>query len=112
MQPKTKLLLVKCVHTIIWFFFVIVIGYVLYAGFADVIDATVWIAIGLVMLEGFILLMNEGRCPLTSMGMRYTERTDDNFDIFLPSWLARHNKTIFTTIFALGVLIVLYRVFS
>ncbi len=33
-----------------------------------------------------------------------------NFDIFLPNWLARHNKTIFTSIYLIGVIIVLFRV--
>ena len=31
------------------------------------------------------------------------------FDIYLPLWLARHNKTIFGTLFAVGELFVLER---
>jgi hypothetical protein len=30
-----------------------------------------------------------------------------NFDIYLPNWLARHNKTIFGAIFILGGLFAL-----
>jgi hypothetical protein len=33
----------------------------------------------------------------------------DNCDIDLPLWLARHNKTIFGTLFAIGELFVLGR---
>jgi hypothetical protein len=32
----------------------------------------------------------------------------DNFDIFLPEWLARHNKLVFGTIFALGELLLVW----
>lgn len=105
-----RLFLVKLVHTIIWVFFVCVIGYVVYAGVFNRIDGTVWIAIGLVILEGVVLLINSGKCPLTNIGARYTEARNDAFDIFLPNWLAKHNKLIFTSIFAAGVVLVLYRV--
>ncbi len=110
MQNHQKLVLVKLVHTIIWSFFVTVISYVAYAGISGQIGPAVWVAIGLVILEGFVLLMNDGKCPLTNIGARYTTDRSDAFDIFLPNWLARHNKLIFTTIFAAGVLMVVYRV--
>jgi hypothetical protein len=44
---------------------------------------------------------------LTSLAGRYTEERADNFDIYLPLWLARRNKTIFGTLFAVGELFVL-----
>lgn len=105
-----KLFFVKLVHTIIWVFFVCVIGYVVYAGIYNQIGTTVWIAIGLVILEGIVILMNDGKCPLTDIGGRYTTDRNDAFDIFLPNWLAKYNKLIFTSIFAVGVVLVLYRV--
>ena len=105
-----KLLLVKLVHTIIWALFVCAIGYVMYAGIFDRVDAAVWIAIGLVVLEGVVLLTNDGKCPLTNVGARYTTERNDAFDIFLPNWLAKYNKLIFTSIFAIGVVLVLLRV--
>jgi hypothetical protein len=50
-----------------------------------------------------------GRCPLTDLAGRYTEERVDNFDIYLPLWLARRNKMIFGTLFAVGELVVLGR---
>ena len=110
MQNNQKLLLVKLAHTIIWAFFVCVIGYVAYAGIYNRMDATVWVAIGVVILEGVVILMNDGKCPLTNIGARYTTDRNDAFDIFLPNWLAKHNKLIFTSIFAVGVVLVLFRI--
>ena len=47
-----------------------------------------------------VLLLNRMRCPLTTIAARYTDDRADNFDIFLPRWLARHNQRIFGTLFA------------
>lgn len=33
----------------------------------------------------------------------------DNFDIYLPNWLAKYNKLIYTIIFIIIVVILLYR---
>jgi len=75
-------------------------------------DTLTWIAIALIMVEGIILLINGWRCPLTSLGEKYTEQTDIGFDIFLPRWVAKINKNIFTTIYLIGVLIVIYRLLT
>jgi hypothetical protein len=64
---------------------------------------------GLVFVECAALAGNRGRCPLTDLAARYTAERSDNFDIYLPLWLARHNKTIFGTLFVLGELFVLGR---
>ena len=68
-----------------------------------------WAAVlsGVVLVECAVLAMNRGRCPLTDLAGRYTDYRADNFDIFLPLWLARHNKTIFGTLFVAGELFVL-----
>jgi hypothetical protein len=46
---------------------------------------------------------------LTDLASGYTKERADNFDIYLPLWLARHNKTIFGTMFVVGELFVLGR---
>ena len=47
--------------------------------------------------------------PVDRSGRPYTEARTDNFDIYLPLWLARHNKAIFGTLFAIGELFVVGR---
>jgi hypothetical protein len=106
---QKALLLIKMLHTVIWFFFVSIIGYILHAGLTDQVDTYARAGIGFVIMEGVVLLLNKGSCPLTPLAARYTENRADNFDIFLPRWLARHNKTVFTTVFVLGVVLVIYR---
>ena len=64
---------------------------------------------GLILVECAVLAVNQCRCPLTDLAARHTEARAANFDIFLPLWLARNNKTIFGTLFVAGELFPLKR---
>ncbi|HYQ56205.1 MAG TPA: hypothetical protein VEP89_02580 [Draconibacterium sp.] len=110
MNQANKLLIIKLIHTLVWGFFVAVIFYILYSGITNTVNRYTWIGIGLIFGEGLVLLLFKMYCPLTVLARRYSASEKDNFDIFLPNWLARHNKLLFTTIFAAGLLIVILRV--
>ena len=112
MNPVQKLQLIKIIHTLIWFFFVTVIFYIMYSGICDKITTLTWVSIGLVLGEGVILLLFNMFCPLTVLARKYSSSTRDNFDIYLPEWLARYNKLIFTSIYLVGVLLIFYRIWE
>ena len=107
-QPAPALVIVKLLHTIVWFFFA---GCIVAIPIAGMQQNYRWAAIlsGLVLVECAVLAVNRCRCPLTDVAGRYTEVRADNFDIYLPLWLARHNKTIFGSLFLLGELFVFGR---
>ncbi len=109
MNQANKLLLIKIIHTIIWAFFVILLFYILYSGITDSITVYTWIGIALIICEGLVLLLFKMYCPLTVLARNYSDSQKDNFDIFLPNWLAKHNKLIFTSIFVIGLLVVVFR---
>ncbi|HSJ68543.1 MAG TPA: hypothetical protein VK921_12745 [Anditalea sp.] len=112
MTSNTKLILVKSLHTLIWVFFNVVIFYLLYAVVVDQIDKWVWICIGLIVLEGLVLAIYRLRCPLTIVAEKYSDSQKANFDIYLPNWLAKYNKEIYTTIFSIALVILVYRLFD
>ena len=62
----------------------------------------------IVLLECGVLAVNRGGCPLSDLAARYTDERASNFDIYLPNWLASHNKAIFGTLFVVNELIVLW----
>jgi len=64
---------------------------------------------GLVAVEVGVLLLNGWRCPLTSVAARYTDERSENFDIYLPLWLAKYNKSIFGTLYVAGIAFALVR---
>jgi hypothetical protein len=103
-----KLRQIKLLHTAIWAIMAASILALPWAGWSGQFR---W-ALGLTLLilgECLVLGLNHGRCPLTDMAARYTDDRADNFDIYLPLWLARHNKRIFGLLFVVGELAVLLR---
>ena len=103
MSSAESLRTVKVVHTAVWAFFAsCVVAIPLCAALGRLALAAALIAI--VLCECAVLLLNRFRCPLTAIAAQYTDDRRDNFDIFLPEWLARHNKTIFGALYIFGIL--------
>jgi hypothetical protein len=90
---------IKALHTTIWGFFASSIVAIPIATQFGELTAALWMSL-FVWGEVGVLLLNRMRCPLTTVAARYTDDRTDNFDIFLPRWLARHNQFIFGTLFA------------
>ena len=105
-----KLTAIKITHTLIWIFMVSAIFYVLFSGIFNEINILTWICIAIIILEGIVLLAFKMSCPLTVLARKYSDSTNYNFDIYLPEWLAQYNKQIFTTLYVLGLVLVLLRV--
>jgi hypothetical protein len=104
---RATLHVIKLLHTAVWALFA---GAILAIPIAAWLDA--WrLAVALIVLvsaECVVLAANRMRCPLTGIAARYTEDRQENFDIYLPLWLARYNKHIFGTLFVLGLVITVY----
>ena len=101
---------VKIVHTLAWGLFAgCIVALPIFAWRRNFFVAAV--LIGVVLVEVLVLLANRLRCPLTAVAARYTDDRRDNFDIYLPLWIARYNKQIFGTLFVAGILftIVMWR---
>ena len=107
-----KLTLVKALHTVVWIFFNVVIFYMLYSVIADKIGAWTWICLLLILGEGIVLLVSGNICPITTMARKYSSSSKENFDIWLPQWLAKYNKQIYTSIVLVGVAILVYRLLN
>jgi hypothetical protein len=101
MKSDNKLRIIKCLHTFVWAVFagsIIVIPGFTYDGQLSV----AWTLISFVFIEVVVLTANRLRCPLTDVAGRYTKDRQDNFDIYLPLWLARYNKQIFGGLYIAG----------
>jgi hypothetical protein len=82
----------------------------LYAAIANKLDRWLWLGYGLIVLEGITLLIFKLYCPLTIIARKYSESSKANFDIYLPNWLAKHNKLIYTSILFVIVIITIYQI--
>ena len=111
MKAATNLILIKSIHTLIWIIFVVTIGFVLWSGISANISIYSWLGVGAVLIEVLVLAIFRGSCPLTKIARRYSNSKSDNFDIYLPAWLAKYNKQIFGTLFLIGLALMVYQVF-
>lgn len=104
----TLLKTIKLAHTVVWAFLAACVLAIPLASWAGEHRWAAWLA-GIIAVETVVLALNRGRCPLTGVAARYTKDRRDNFDIYLPAWLARYNKHIFGTLYLLGVAFALFR---
>ncbi len=86
----SKLFFIKSVHTVIFFFMFVCLAYVLYAGITRSYNWYLVIAISALLIEGLALILNHGRCPLTTLAEKRGAEKGSVTDIFLPAWCARN----------------------
>lgn len=103
-----RLIAIKLVHTVVWAIFAGCIVAIPVASMVGEHRLAAWLA-AIVAGEVVVLVVNKMRCPLTGVAARYTEDRRDNFDIYLPEWLARHNKLIFGGLYFAGLVFALAR---
>ena len=101
------LVAIKLLHTAVW---AVLAGCILALPITAQLHRFDWAIILTVIIVGEcgVLALNKGRCPLTGLAARFTADRADNFDIYLPNWVAGHNKAIVGTLFAINELIVLW----
>lgn len=81
--------------------------YIIYAGITNTHNLLLLTSFTLIIFEIIVLIVNKWSCPLTPLAKEYTADRNDNFDIYLPNWLAKYNKIIFGFIFIIGLAIVI-----
>lgn len=107
MRPDQKLFLVKFIHSAIFFVMSLCVMYILYAAVTDQRSPLLVVAVGAVLLEGAILALNRCQCPLTDLAKQYGDAKGSVTDIFLPAWFAPHVFTVCTTLFLIGVVLLI-----
>jgi hypothetical protein len=108
-KDSTKLAVVKVVHSVIY---VVMAGASLVVFGAGVIgrhNVFVWMAAGLVALEGVIFVGNGMRCPLTTLAQSYGDPSGHVGDTLFPEACTRYTFRAFGTIYMVGLLLIAIR---
>jgi hypothetical protein len=105
---SARLKTIKALHTIVWAFFAGCILAIPVASWRGDHRLAAWLA-AIVLVEVGVLLLNRWSCPLTAVAGRYTHDRRENFDIYLPLWLAKYNKLVFGTLYLAGIAFALVR---
>lgn len=107
MDPSAALVIVKIIHTVAWAFLAGSVLAVPICALTGRLRLAVTLTV-IVLIEIGALAVNHQRCPLTDVAARFTDNRQDNFDIYLPLWLARYNKQIFGPLFLAGQVVLMW----
>ncbi len=97
--------IVKSIHTLIWLVMTGATILLFRAVLVQSFDFLFYISSGLIMAEIVVLTINGWVCPVTPLAARYTDNRRANFDIYLPNFIARYNKQIYSVILTLILII-------
>jgi len=103
---------IKTLHTAICAAMVAAIFYALYCGVTGRLNVLLAVSIGLVGLEGAIFFGNGRKCPLTFLAKRYGDPKGHVGDLVCPEWLSNRTFSIFTSLFTVGLVLVLVRLLT
>lgn len=106
--PSMTLVMIKAIHTFVWAIFAACIVAIPIMSWLGRHGVVAWLA-AIVAAECIVLYFNKMRCPLTTVAARYTQDRRANFDIYLPQWLAKHNKLIFGALYFAGLVFSIVR---
>ena len=85
--------------------------YILYCGITKTYDWTLLLAISAILINGLALLLNHGRCPLTTLAEKQGAEKGSVTDIFLPQWIARNVFRVSTVLFSAELVLLAFRYF-
>lgn len=107
---RISILQIKIVHTIILWILSVCVAYVLFCGIADRVTHWTWVAAGLVLAEGIVLMASGWKCPLTLLAESRGADHGSVADLFLPRWLAERLFPICGTVYVIALFLLLWRV--
>jgi hypothetical protein len=106
-RAPTALRLVKVIHTVVWALLALCVVSIPVAALARQYRLALMLTL-IVLFEVAVLAANRMRCPLTDLAARYTNERSENFDIYLPLWLAQNNKRVFGALFVAGEAVLIW----
>jgi hypothetical protein len=111
-QNRTALFYLKLAHTVIFFYMCACLAYILYAGLARDFGWLLIVAIASIVGEGLALMLNRGRCPLTTLAEKRGALKGSVTDLFLPGFIARNTFKYSTVLFGGEMVLVAVRYFG
>ncbi len=102
---------IKFTHSLIFWWQVACLAYLLYAGITRSFNIIVAVAVVSIVLNGLLLLLNHGRCPFTTLAESQGARSGSVTDIFLPECVARNIFRVSLPLFVAELIVLAARFF-
>jgi hypothetical protein len=100
---------VWAVHVALFALFTLILLTFVYQVVFDRIGIITWVAVTAFLVEVIILLANGGRCPITVYNETLGIESARVSDAFLPRWIADRVFPIYGATFAIGLIVLLFR---
>ena len=100
-------LLIRTIHGLLSAFFLACIAFVYYAAIADVNSPLAFAAAGALVLEGAVVALNGGDCPLGGIHRRYGDEKAF-FELLMPPKAAKLAVPVLGTVTALGIALLFF----
>lgn len=109
-QVPRSIHFIKLVHSVVFFALsALLIAFVVEVA-VDRISIISWSAASLFVAEGIVLLLNSGRCPLTSAAEKLGDPHGQITDTYLPKWFADRVFKFYSLLFVGSMLVFIYRI--
>lgn len=102
----------KAIHIIVGLMLVGCTAYTFISTLIDQITVLTWFAYGLMLGEGFILILSGWKCPLTTYTENLGAEVGSVTHLFLPEFLAKRLFAFFKVFIVLCTGLLLFRVLS
>jgi cytochrome b subunit of formate dehydrogenase len=99
-----KVFLTKFIHLSLFIFMAICLFYILYGCFTRTYHWTLLTAVIVILINGLAIVLNQGRCPLTTLAEKYGAENGAVTHIILPMFCARYVFKFFTALFAIEII--------
>jgi hypothetical protein len=100
MTNKT-VFLIKTVHLSLFFLMCISLVYAFYAAVVARYDGWLVAAMVMVFIDGLSIVLNKGRCPLTTLAEHYGAADGAVTHLVMPRWAARYVFKFFGVVFVI-----------
>ena len=104
---KRMVLLIRSIHGAITLFFLSCIAYIYYAALTDQQTVVGYAAIGLILIEGCVVLLNDGDCPLGTVHKKYGDEKDF-FELFMPKRFSKRAIPVLSIVSVVGMLMFIF----
>lgn len=107
-----KLFFIISLHSLIFWFQIGCLGYLLYAGITRAFSLWLFAPAASISFNGLLLLLNRGRCPFTTLAEKEGAGNGAVTDLFLPEWMAQNVFHIALVLFPLEIALLAFRYFT
>ena len=97
--------MIKSIHTTIFILMSFCVIYIFYCGITETYNWILFLAIGFILIEGLVLILNNWQCPLTNLAKKYGDEKGRVTDMFFPQWFVPHVFQTYTALFVIGLVL-------